>query len=386
MYRCRCLRDRRDDLEGLGGQRAAPGPPRSTTRPPRRAPRRARACRAPALRSRRAAPPRRRGLGSATKRASSGPAAATSRPRSASSSARRFARPVERWWTASQPKPSSSPIDSAHHAAAGPDTPAIEARWRSGGAPTRRDGAGSASEPISRRRRGQLLQQVPAHVQAAGPLRSTEPLLARGRIEVASEGADIGGDGAEALGAVKQHLRDDPRAPGVHHLAAHPGHVRAGHQPGRGPDRARRSSANGAKRTSMPARRRAAASGARIPGCSSSLVSTSSPSPQVERGQHVRHAVRGGARERNFVGAAAERGRQAGTEALDPPRQDCRSGRARRVPARPARALAAAASAERRGTGPLVPVLRYASPLENGELGAQCRRVHGRGRKISCGR
>ena len=135
---------------------------------------------------------------------------------------------------------------------------------------------------VARPGRGQLAGQLRARVQVADPVRAAQPLLARGGVEVAAERAPRRrarrrGPGRRRAARARR-WRPARRRPRRRRSAT----TRASRRPARvsGPTAAA-SSANGDHAHASPRAARAAPpSGASTPGCSSSLVSTSSPRPR----------------------------------------------------------------------------------------------------------
>ena len=210
---------------------------------------------------------------------------------------------------------------------------------------------------VARPRRRQLRDAVAAHVEVAGAVRPAQPLLARGGVEVAAERVHVDRHGAEGLGAVEQHGRAGARQAPCRSRAAVT-HDTCEQATSRVPGRPRRPARRTERPGRDPRRSRAAASGASRPGCSSSLVSTSSPGAEVERGQHGVHAVGGGAGERQL--GRAQPSRPATRSRRRRPRQQ--AGRRIGPPRAPRRVWrrsdARAASSARRGHGPFVPAFR----------------------------
>ena len=149
----------------------------------------------------------------------------------------------------------------------------------------------------------------------------------------------------------------------------------------------RRSPRTAPTRTRTPRRSRAAASGASRPGCSSSLVSTSSPGPELQAADHGVHAVGGRRR--------SARPRPASRPAAPPTRSrsrlaELRPGARTRLAARPPSAWArsssiAASAAGARASAPPTGV-QVGQPLEHRELrsagAADTRRILGLGAMI----
>ena len=150
-----------------------------------------------------------------------------------------------------------------------------------------------------------------------------------------------------------------------------PGDVAGGHELRVRGRTASASSANGTTRRSNPHRSRGRASGASRPGCSASLVRTSSPGPRSSARQDGVHAVGGGVGERELVRVAAEPARDPVAQASARARHD-RSKK--RLPPRPS------SSCERSIRGrldraprdrPVGARVQVGQPLEDRELGAQ---------------
>ena len=98
-----------------------------------------------------------------------------------------------------------------------------------------RSGVGEVG--VAPARDGEPLAQGGRDVEQAGPVGAAQPLLARPGVGSAAQRAHVGGDGADALGAVEQHgdpgvgeRRGGGEAPGL------PAHVRDGDEPSAGAD------------------------------------------------------------------------------------------------------------------------------------------------------
>ena len=219
--------------------------------------------------------------------------------------------------------------------------------------------AGSARAPRARRR-------------GSRSVGAAEPLLARGGVEVAAERAQSTGTAprpcapsSSSWTPVGRERRQRRRAAGV------PGHVREGHE-ACGPAEPRRQLGERHQADRDPARARERGQRGEQAGCSSSLVSTSSPAPRSSASEHEVHAVGRGAGERQLGGVGAEQRRPPAAQlarcARAAPRSEPGSprplglardqlGRARRTRARRNRPV---------GAG-----VQVGEPLEHRELGAK---------------
>ncbi len=157
---------------------------------------------------------------------------------------------------------------------------------------------------------------VGAHVEVAGAIRAAEPLLSRGRVEVAAQGVHVDGHGAESLRAVQHHRRARRgQCRRVHDRPRDPGDVRAGHQPRLGADvrghlRERdRLHAHPAPLAHHPEWRQDA--GVLLDG-GQHLVAA----PEVESREHRVDPVRGRPGEGQLGGVAAEEAGHPGAQAL----------------------------------------------------------------------
>ena len=233
----------------------------------------------------------------------------------------------------------------------------------------------SAIEARSRGQRGSTLAEaLRAHVQAAGAVRAAEPLLAGRRVEVAAELAHVDRHRAEPLGAVQQERARRSRAARAESTPARSSRTRASRPRGACCRvTALASSANGACGRSTPRRSRGAASGASTPGCSSSLVSISSPGPRssppstlftpsvVERVSATSPTSQ--------PSSAARRARAAAVVGSHQP-LEVRLARAPLARARSAQLRSAASSAGARH-GPVGAGVQVGHAVEDGELGAE---------------
>ena len=132
---------------------------------------------------------------------------------------------------------------------------------------------------VARRDRAQLGAERGGEVEHAGAVGAAQPLLAGGGVGGAVQRGHVERDRAGALGAVEHHRHVDLGERRRGDLAADPGDVRAGDEPGpRARPRRRR---RAARPSARPRRGRARpCSGPSRPGCSWSEVTISSPGPR----------------------------------------------------------------------------------------------------------
>ena len=79
----------------------------------------------------------------------------------------------------------------------------------------------------------EIVEPLGVHKQAPASLRSAEPFLSRGGIELAADRVHVERHGAQSLSAIQEDRHAGGGQPGrIDDLSAHPGDVRAGDQPG----------------------------------------------------------------------------------------------------------------------------------------------------------
>ena len=223
------------------------------------------------------------------------------------------------------------------------------------GAPAAGGGSASSGSPA---RRGGSRRRAPRGCTGSRSRSVRRATSGRRPRRSRSRAGHVHRHGAEPLGAVQQHRHAGGRQrAGVHDRPVVQDTCEQATSRVRARSR-RPARAKGATRTRTPRRSRSGASGASTPGCSWSLVTTSSPFAQAQRGEHRVHSVGGRAGERELGGIALE---QRATR----PRSSsmrARSASNSALPARPSRVWRSSESERPRapapGPGPFVPAFR----------------------------
>ncbi len=160
-----------------------------------------------------------------------GPRGEISRPAPSISSANRSARPIARSCTAAQPaslehlaRPPAPQASGLGAESERVESPAVLVQV---GLQT---GAGVEQGAIAAPAHSQALAQGRRHIEHPKAVGSAQPLLAGARISVAAQREHVGGDGADALGAVEQDRRFDVGERAWSDTSGHPAHVRARNQ------------------------------------------------------------------------------------------------------------------------------------------------------------